>query len=164
MNYLLSPSTNIMRDIYQRFMKSDADQKKLVALQKVFIVILGVCAFLMIIIPTVLHSRISVLKYAYFAYTMYGVSITPALLAALAWKRATRLGGVTSIVSGAIMALIFELVIPNAFPSVLKGGDPWGIPSIYPSLAVSLLFLIIGSLVTKKPSPEQLEKLFPAKG
>jgi SSS family solute:Na+ symporter/sodium/proline symporter len=163
MNYLLSPSTNIMRDIYQRFMKSDADQKKLVALQKVFIVILGVCAFLMIFIPTVLHSRISVLRYAYFAYTMYGVSITPALIAALAWKRATRLGGIASIVSGAIMALIFELVIPNAFPSVLKGGDPWGIPSIYPAIAVSLLFLIIGSLLTEKPSAERLEKLFPAK-
>jgi len=163
MNYLLSPSTNIMRDIYQRFMKSDADQKKLVALQKVFIVILGLCAFLMIFIPTVLHSRISVLRYAYFAYTMYGVSITPALIAALAWKRATRLGGITSIVSGAIMALIFELIIPSAFPSVLKAGDPWGIPSIYPALAASLLFLVIGSLLTKKPSPEQLEKLFPAK-
>jgi Na+/proline symporter len=163
MNYLLSPSTNIMRDIYQRFMKSDSDQKKLVALQKVFIVILGLCAFLMIFIPTVLHSRISVLRYAYFAYTMYGVSITPALIAALAWKRATRMGGVASIVSGAIMALIFELVIPNAFPSVLKGGDPWGVPSIYPAMAVSLLFLIIGSLLTKKPSQEQLEKLFPAK-
>jgi Na+/proline symporter len=163
MNYLLSPSTNIMRDIYQRFMKSDADQKKLVALQKVFIVILGVCAFLMIFVPTVLHSRISVLRYAYFAYTMYGVSITPALIAALAWKRATRVGGVASIVSGAIMALIFELVIPNAFPSVLKGGDPWGVPSIYPAMAVSLLFLIIGSLLTKKPSREQLEILFPEK-
>ena len=163
MNYLLSPSTNIMRDIYQRFMKSDADQKKLVALQKVFIVILGVCAFSMIFIPTVLHSRISVLRYAYFAYTMYGVSITPALIAALAWKRATRVGGIASIVSGAIMALVFELVIPNAFPSVLKGGDPWGIPSIYPAIIVSLLFLIVGSLLTEKPSPEQLEKLFPAK-
>jgi len=163
MNYLLSPSTNIMRDIYQRFMKQDADQKKLVALQKVFIVILGVCAFLMIFIPTVLHSRISVLRYAYFAYTMYGVSITPALIAALAWKRATRMGGIASIVSGAIMALIFELIIPNAFPSVLKGGDPWGIPSIYPAIVVSLLFLIVGSLLTKKPSSEQLEKFFPAK-
>jgi SSS family solute:Na+ symporter/sodium/proline symporter len=163
MNYLLSPSTNIMRDIYQRFMKQDAEQKKLVALQKVFIVILGVCAFLMIFIPTVLHSRISVLRYAYFAYTMYGVSITPALLAALAWKRATRLGGIASIVSGAIMALIFELVIPNAFPSVLKGGDPWGIPSIYPAIIVSLLFLIVGSLLTKKPGPEQLEIFFRAK-
>jgi len=163
MNYLLSPSTNIMRDIYQRFIKSDADQKRLVALQKVFIVILGTCAFLMIFIPTVLHSRISVLRYAYFAYTMYGVAITPALLAALTWRRATKTGGVLSITSGALMAVVFELVIPSAFPSVLRQGDPWGIPSIYPALAVSLMALIVGSLLTPKPKPEVLAKLFPAK-
>ncbi|MBN2199034.1 MAG: sodium:solute symporter family protein [Candidatus Aminicenantes bacterium] len=163
MNYLLSPSTNIMRDIYQRFLKPDADQKRLVALQKVFIVILGTCAFLMIFIPTVLHSRISVLRYAYFAYTMYGVAITPALLAALTWKRATKTGGILSITSGALMAVVFELVIPNAFPSVLRQGDPWGVPSIYPALAVSLLALIFGSLLSPKPKPEDLAKLFPAK-
>ena len=163
MNYLLSPSTNIMRDIYQRFLKPDADQAKMVALQKVFVVILGLCAFLMIFIPTVLRARISVLSYAYFAYTMYGVSITPALLAALTWKRATKLGGVASIVSGAGTAILFGLVIPNAFPNVLKGGDPWGIPSIYPALAVSLLFLIIGSLASAKPKPEELAVFFPGK-
>jgi len=161
MNYLLSPSTNIMRDIYQRFLKPDADQAKMVALQKVFVVILGLFAFLMIFIPTILRARISVLSYAYFAYTMYGVSITPALLAALTWKRATKLGGVASIVSGAATAILFELVIPTIFPNVLKGGDPWGIPSIYPALTVSLLFLIIGSLASAKPRPEELVKLFP---
>jgi Na+/proline symporter len=163
MNYLLSPSTNIMRDIYQRFMHPDSDQQRMVALQKVFVVILGVAAFLMIFVPTVLHARISVLSYAYFAYTMYGVSITPALLAALAWKRATRTGGVASIVSGAAMAIIFELVIPRAFPSVLKGGDPWGIPSIYPAIVVSVLFLVIGSYLSAKPKPEELETFFPKK-
>jgi SSS family solute:Na+ symporter/sodium/proline symporter len=163
MNYLLSPSTNIMRDIYQRFLHTDTDQQKLVALQKVFIVILGVAAFLMIFIPTVLHARISVLSYAYFAYTMYGVAITPALLAALVWKRATRTGGVASIVSGTVMAIVFELVIPRAFPSVLRGGDPWGIPSIYPAIVVSVLFLVVGSLLSPKPKPEQLEKFFPKK-
>lgn len=163
MNYLLSPSTNIMRDIYQRFLHPDTDQQKLVALQKVFIVILGVAAFLIIFIPTVLHARISVLSYAYFAYTMYGVAITPALLAALVWKRATRTGGVASIVSGAVMAIVFELVIPRAFPSVLKGGDPWGIPSIYPAIVVSVLFLVIGSLLSPKPKAEQLEIFFPKK-
>jgi Na+/proline symporter len=163
MNYLLSPSTNVMRDIYQRFMRADSDQQRLVALQKVFVVLLGVAAFSMIFIPTVLHARISVLSYAYFAYTMYGVSITPALLAALAWKRATRVGGVASIVSGAIVAIVFELVIPNAFPSVLRSGDPWGIPSIYPALFVSLLFLVAGSLLSAKPKPEELEAFFPGK-
>ncbi len=163
MNYLLSPSSNIIRDIYQRFMKPDVGEKRAVALQKVFIVILGTCAFLMIFIPTVLHSRISVLRYAYFAYTMYGVAVTPALIAALAWKRATKVGGIASIISGAVMVLIFELVVPNAFPAVMKGGDPWGIPSIYPSIVVSLLFLIGGSLLTKKPGTAELEKFFKVK-
>ena len=39
MNYLLSPSTTLMRDIYQRFLKKDADPKKMVALQKVLVVV-----------------------------------------------------------------------------------------------------------------------------
>jgi len=161
MNYLLSPSTNIMRDIYQRFIKPDAAQKQMVALQKVFVCILGVCAFLMIFIPTYFGLQISVLRYSYFAYTMYGVSITPALLAALAWKRATRAGGVASIVSGASMVIIFDLVIPHFFPGVMQGGDPWGIPSIYPAGAVSIGMLIVVSLLTPKPRPEDLVKLFP---
>jgi SSS family solute:Na+ symporter len=160
MNYLLSPTTNIMRDIYQRFVRPDADQKTMVALQKVFVVVLGLCAFLMIFVPTVLHSQISVLRYSFFAYTMYGVAITPALLAALAWKRATRAGGLASIVSGAVMALIFELLIPNVFPQVLKGGDPWGIPSIYPAAVVSIGALILVSLATPPPDAEQLRPLF----
>jgi Na+/proline symporter len=160
MNYLLSPSTNIMRDIYQRFLKPDADQKTMVALQKVFVVVLGLGAFLMIFIPTVLHSRISVLRYSYFAYTMYGVAITPALLAALAWRRATQAGGLASIVSGAAMALVFELLIPNVFPGVLRGGDPWGVPSIYPAAVVSIGALVIVSLLTSPPDEERLKPLF----
>jgi Na+/proline symporter len=160
MNYLLSPTTNIMRDVYQRFIRPDANQQRMVALQKVFVVILGVCAFLMIFVPTVMHAKISVLRYSYFAYTMYGVAITPALLAALAWKRATRAGGLASIVSGAVMALVLELVVPNLFPGVMRGGDPWGIPSIYPSALVSIGLLVVVSLLTAPPSPKELEPLF----
>jgi len=163
MNYLLSPTTNIMRDIYQRFINPNADQKAMVALQKIFVVVVGLCAFLMIFIPTVLKSNISVLRYSYFAYTMYGVSITPALIAALAWKRATRAAGVVSIVSGAVMALLFEVVIPNAFPQVLQGGDAWGIPSIYPSIAVSVLSLVLISYLSPPPKEEEWRQLFPAK-
>jgi SSS family solute:Na+ symporter/sodium/proline symporter len=161
MNYLLSPSTNIMRDIYQRFLNPDATQEQMIALQKVFICILGVFAFLMIFIPTYFGLQISVLRYSYFAYTMYGVAITPALLGALAWKRATRAGGVTSIVSGAAMVLLLDLVIPRVAPQVMQGGDPWGIPSIYPAGIVSIGTLVVVSLLTPKPLPEDLAKLFP---
>ncbi len=160
MNYLLSPTTNIMRDMYQRFLNPTAEQRKMVALQKTFVVVLGFCAFLMIFVPTALHSRISVLSYAYFAYTMYGVAITPALLAALAWKRATRAGGLASILSGAAMALVLELIVPNLFPGVMKGGDPWGVPSIYPAAIVSIGALVLVSLATPPPKPAELETFF----
>lgn len=163
MNYLLSPSTNIIRDIYQTFINPDAKQSTLVALQKVLIVILGFLAFLMIFIPTVFDMGISVLDYAYFAYTIYGVAITPALLAALAWKRATKAGGITSIILGALMVIIFDIILPNFFPDVIVNGDPWGIPSIYPALLVSVGSLVIVSFMTPKPDEEAIKKLFPDK-
>jgi len=163
MNYLLSPTTNIMWDIYGRFINQKSSEAKKLALQKIFIVILGVCAFLMIFIPTVRGSNISVLRYAYTAYTMYGVAITPALLAALVWRRATKAGGLASIIGGGLSALILELVIPTFLPQIMKGGDPWGIPGIYLSFSISLVCLIGVSLLTKAPTAEELKELFPVK-
>jgi len=171
MNYLLSSSSNVMRDIYQGMIRPDADPKKMVALQKVFVVALGVLAFLMIFVPTYFKSQISVLQYAYFAYTMYGVAVTPALFAALTWRRATWQGGLASITLGALATIFFELVLPRVAPWVMQaapgatgaqvfGADAWGIPSIYPSALISIGALVIVSLLTPPPKPETLEKLF----
>ena len=157
MNYLLSPSTTIMRDIYQRFMKKGSSEKNLVALQKVMVVIIGVLAFLL---ATQLKS---VLEMSFFAYTIYGVAITPALLAALAWKRATRAGGLASIITGTVVCLFFFILSKLLPAEQVPDGDPWGIPLIYPSLIASLAALIIVSLMTPKPTAEELEKFFPAK-
>jgi SSS family solute:Na+ symporter/sodium/proline symporter len=175
MNYLLSPSTNVIRDIYQRFINPGAEERRVVAIQKMVVVAIGLCAFLMIFIPTYLHSNISILKYSYFAYTMYGVSITPALLAALAWKRATRQAGIASILTGAGMTLFLEFLFPILFPqwmlasttatSAAKdvwGADPWGIPTVFLSFAASSLVLVVVTYLTPPPRPEDLEKLFPA--
>jgi SSS family solute:Na+ symporter len=157
MNYLLSPSTTLMRDIYQRFMKKDASQKNMIALQKVLIVVIGVLAFLL---ATQLKS---VLEMSFFAYTIYGVAITPALIAALAWKRVTRAGGLASIITGTVASILF-FVLSKVLPAEkVPDGDPWGIPLIYPALIASLAALIIVSLLTKKSKPEDLEKFFPKK-
>ena len=175
MNYLLSSSSNVIRDIYQGMINPHADPTRMVALQKVFIVVMGFCAFLMIFVPTLLHSQISVLQYAYFAYTLYGVAVTPALFAALSWKRATWQGGVASIVGGSLAAVFFEFGIKAVAPGVMEGAngltgaaamasnfgaDPWGIPSIYPSAIISIGLLVIVSLMTPKPDPKTLETLF----
>ena len=132
MNYLLSPSTNIVRDIYQKFLKNEnVEQKKLVAMQKVFIVILGFVAFLLIFIPTYFNQPISVLQYAYTAYTIYGVAITPALIAALSWKRATKQAGAISIVLGALTVIIFDIVIRYSFPEVIIDEEVPGASQVF---------------------------------
>jgi Na+/proline symporter len=98
--------------------------------------------------------------------------VTPALFAALTWRRATWQGGVSSIVGGAVSTVFFELVLPRIAPGVMEaapgavgaavfGADPWGIPSIYPSAIISIGLLVIVSLMTPPPTSEVLEKLFP---
>jgi SSS family solute:Na+ symporter len=155
MNYLLSPSTNLMRDVYQRFINKKASQSSLVALQKILIVVLGIIAFFL---ATKLRS---VLNMAFFAYTIYGVAITPTLIAALTWKRATKAGGIVSIISGTLACIVLRIIAGVLPPGKAPDGDPWGIPIIYPALAISLGTLIIVSLLSPKPKPEELGKFFP---
>ena len=109
----------------------------------------------------------SVLEQAFFAYTLYGVVITPALLAALIWKKVTKTAGVVSIILGTIVTLGLKLA-GSFWPSIMKpvgdpNADPFGIPIIYWGLAVSVLSLVVLSFVTKPPSQEVIEKFLPKK-
>lgn len=160
MNYLLSPTTTIVHDIILRFRNVDEkeSQRKMVWPQRFLIIVVGVVAFFLA------WKMRSVLEQAYFAYTMYGVVITPALLAALIWKKATKTAGLISIISGTIVTLSLKLA-GSFWPSIMKplgdpNADPFGIPIIYPGLAVSVLSLIIISYLSKPPSKEVLAKFF----
>jgi len=137
-SFLLVPTTNIVHDIYQRFINPEASQKKIILYSRIAVVLLGIFAFAQVRF----FSR--VLEMALYAYTMYGVGITPAVLAAFLWKRANAYGGVSSIAGGMTMTLIWEI-----------GGHPFDVPTVYPALAVSLFGLIVMSLVTKKPPEEK---------
>ncbi len=154
MNYLLSPTTNIMRDIYQRFINPSASQQAMVRGQKVMVVLLGIVAL------WVGLALKSVLDMAFFAYTIYGVAITPALLAALIWKRATKAGGLASIVAGTVACVGLKLFSAFGPEELNPEGDPFGIPLIYPSFVASFLALVLVSYLTPPPSQEVLDKVF----
>jgi len=161
MNYLLSPTTTLLHDIYLRFRRKDKAERKMVWPQRILIILLGCVAFYMAM------AMQSVLEQAYFAYTLYGVVITPALLAALIWKRATKTAGIVSIVLGAVVTLFLKLS-GSIWPSIMKpqgdpNADPFGIPIIYLGLAVSVLSLVVVSYFTRPPSSEVLERFFPGK-
>ena len=80
----------------------------------------------------------SVLALQMYAYTMYGVSITPVVLAALFWKRATATGAISSMILGGVATVLWQL-------------GPWSadVNAIVVSLPVALVTLITVSLATK---------------
>lgn len=142
-SFLLVPSTNIMRDIYQRFINPNLSQKKMVLYSRIVVVALGIFAFMQV------RFFERILQMALYAYTMYGVGITPAVMAAFFWKRATAAGGVCSIAAGMIVTIVWEV-----------SGQPWAIPTIYPALGLSLFCLICVSLLTPKPRKEKWQPFF----
>jgi Na+/proline symporter len=137
------PSTNVTRDIYQRFINPDVSERRIVRFQRILIVVLGILAFI------VANFFETILEMAFTAYAMVGAGITPALLAAFLWKRVTVAGGVASIASGmgvTILITILNIVLPETFISTDY--------IILPAAGASILSLIIVSLLTPE-SPEE---------
>jgi len=149
-SFLLVPSTNIMRDIYQSFINKDASQDQMVRYSRYVVVVLGVLAYLQTL------PGESIIDMILRAYTMYGAAITPALMGAFFFKRATTAGGVSSIVSGMVMTLIWEIWNLKAVMFHLPVVGESTIPTIYPSLILSILALIVVSYFTGPPAEEKL--------
>lgn len=134
-SYLLVPATSLMRDVYQRFLDPQASPRRMVWLSRLAVVVLGLAAYY-------LSTRSSqFLSVALYAYTIYGTGITPALVAALVWKRATAAGGIASIVGGTGMTLVWEL-------SGLAQST--GLDTVFPAISLSVLLLVLVSLATPR--------------
>ena len=151
-SFLLTPATNLIRDVYQRFVNPSVTGAQVIAYTRIIVVVLGVFGYVAgKFFPTILAM-------ALWAYTMYGAGITPALLAALLWRRATPAGGVASILAGMITTLGWEIV------GLARGVDGTpayllGLETAYPALALSIGTLIVVSLATPARSAAQTATL-----
>ncbi len=141
-SFLMAPSTNLTRDIFQRFIKPDAGQKQLVLFQRMALIALGIMAYML------LTQFRTILDMAFTAYTMVGAGLTPVLLAAFLWKRVTTAGGVASIATGmgvTVLITVINSILPEPFISTSY--------IVIPAAGASIAVLIIVSLLTR-PDPE----------
>ncbi|OZU87716.1 sodium:proline symporter [Virgibacillus indicus] len=133
-SYLLSAATNMTYDIYGKYINKNASDKKKLVMTKVFIVLLGALSYLLIsYFPTVLEVQM-------YSYTVYGAGITPAILAVFFWKRVTAIGGLSSMVTGVVTTLLWELVL----------GKPFDLNSVVISVPAAIIVLVAVSLATQK--------------
>jgi SSS family solute:Na+ symporter/sodium/proline symporter len=161
--FLLVPSTNVSRDVYQRFVNPQATERQKLNMQRAFIVIFG--AFGLVL----LTQFQTVLAMALYAYSLVGASLTPALLAAFLWKRVTPQGGVACIAGGLVtiigLAVLSRLGLDF---SMTIGGDVFDFAAsdyiVIPGVLVSTTLLIVVSLATRPSPPEKWAPFFQPAG
>ncbi len=156
--FLLVPSTNVSRDIYERFINPVAGEKRKLAVQRISVVLFGLIGLVL------LTQFETVLSMALYAYSLVGASLTPALLACFIWKRVTPQGGVACIAGGmgTIMAIGVLSRVGVAFTMTL-GGSEFDFASseyiVIPGVLISIGLLVVVSLLTPR-SPEAVWKPF----
>ena len=155
--FLMVASTNISRDIFEKYIFKNLTGKKKILLQRISIVGLGLAAYMII------TQFQTILEMAFISYTMIGASLAPALLAAFFWRRVTKEGGISSIASGMFTVVIISLLnrwFENAPIDLVIMTFPFDTDLIaIPALIVSLSTLIIVSLLTK-PSDKHVVDVF----
>jgi solute:Na+ symporter, SSS family len=140
-NYLFSPATNLIHDVYQRFISPGSSQRQILLVSRLIVVLLGGFAILQATQFT------SVLEASLYAYTIYGAAITPVIMAVFFWKRATTSGAIASIFLGTFVTVGWKLLQQHGPASVQSGiGD---IDPIFPALVASVISLVVVSLLTE---------------
>jgi len=156
-SFLLTASTNLTHDIIERFIVKGDSKQKIVLINRVVVVLFGVIAYLL------LTRFRNVLTMAIAAYTMIGAGVTPAVIAAFFWKRATPGGGLASIIGGIIGTIAAKVacdivVVQRYFEA------HFGIPSselgeyvMIPAALLAFGMLVLVSLIQSPPAPSKWE-------
>ena len=151
-SFLLIPATNLTRDVYQRYINPNASEEKVIYISRVLVVLLGLIAYLLV------SQFKTVLGAAFTAYNIYGASLTPSLIAAFTWKRATNEGAIASILTGTTVTIVWTFFFPNfEWFSTLH---PFLQELTYPAAGLSISMLIIVSLLTPAPNKKVWGKFF----
>ncbi len=145
-NYLFSPATNLVNDIFVRYLAPQASNKRVLIVSRLAVVLLGCWALYQAVYAQ------SILEKMLYAYTIYSAALTPVVLAAFYSKRTTAWGAVAAIATGTLVTLVWDFPgVKELFPPILAQRD-----AIFPSLIAAVAVLVLVSLLTRKPSPEQL--------
>lgn len=142
-SFLHVPATSVVNDLYLPYIKPDASQKHLIRVSRLLVVVFGLIAYM---VTHLFSESTGFFQKALYAFTIYGACITPSLVAALLWERATQQGAIASICCGAVVTLAWNEIgaVRDSLPPSLAELD-----AVLPAITLSVAMLIIVSLMTR---------------
>lgn len=143
---LLVTASSISEDLYKGVVKKDANDKSVLRLSRIVVIIVAVLAFCIAYNP-----NSSIMGLVSNAWAGFGATFGPVVLLSLFWKRSNATGAVCGMLLGGLTVIIWDY-----FPLV-DGQTLAAATNLYSLLIgffIGLIAMIIGSLVTKAPSKE----------
>ncbi len=147
---LLITASSASKDIYQGVLNPKADNKKVLMVSRVTVIVVAIVAYLIALDP-----NSSIMGLVSNAWAGLGAAFGPTIVLSLFWKRTNLAGAVTGIISGGLTVIIWDY-IPLAGGQTL--GTATGLYSLVIGFAISLLAIVIASLMTKAPDAEMLKE------
>ncbi len=146
-NYLFSPATNLVNDVFVRYIAPNASNKRVLIVSRLAVVLLGVWALYQAVYAE------SILQKMLWAYTIYSAALTPVVLAAFYSRRVTAWGAVSAIAAGTVVTLSWDTIRQHV-PQILADRD-----AIFPALGAAIIAMIVVSAFTPRPTAAQLAQL-----
>ncbi len=145
---LLVASSAFSTDIYQTLFNKNADDKKLVSVGRVTILVIALIAFALAVNP-----NSSVFEIVSHAWAGFGAAFGPIILCSLFWNNCNEKGALAGIISGGAMALMWAY-LPNLIWGAGNAPAIFSLYEIVPGFIVSLAFIFIVSVATGGASDE----------
>ncbi len=140
---LLVTASAISQDLYRPFIKPNASQKELVWVGRITVIVVAVIAFVI-----ALNPDNKVLDLVAYAWAGFGSAFGPAIIMSLFWKRMTRNGAIAGVLTGGIVALVWQRL----------SGGLFDLYEIVPGFLLAALAIILVSKLGKEPDAELTEE------
>lgn len=135
---LLICSSAITEDFYKGFIRPNASQKELVWLGRLMVLAIAVLAIVLAQDP---NSK--VLGLVSYAWAGFGCAFGPVVILSLFWKRMNSAGALAGMLTGALVVVFWNDVVPNS-----------GIYEMIPGFILAMVAIIVVSLITPAPRSE----------
>lgn len=129
---LLVCTSAITEDIYRTFLKRDAQERELVYVGRVAVVVTAIVAAAMAFDP---ESK--VMRLVAYAWAGFGAAFGPAMIVSLYWKRMSTAGAIAGMVGGGVTVVIWKHL----------SGGLFNLYEIVPGFLVSLVLIAAFSYV-----------------
>lgn len=147
---LLVTASSVSKDIYKDILKPQADEKTVLKVSRVTVIVVAVLAF-----AIAWNPNNSIMGLVSNAWAGLGSAFGPIVLMSLFWRRTNFAGAVAGIVSGGLTVIIWDYI---PFINGQTLGTATGLYSLATGFVISILCIVIFSLCTKAPEKEILEE------